>query len=231
MIHDQKVIVIIPAFNEELSIGSVIRDIPSIVDHIIVVDNNSTDATAVTAAKNGAIVVSERKRGYGAACLAGIAAASLYEPDIIVFMDGDYSDYPEEIMKLLHPILHENCEFVIGSRTLGIHQKGALLPQARIGNFIACTLIRIFWGMRFTDLGPFRAIRYTSLLHLSMQDLTWGWTVEMQIKAAKKKYGCTEVPVQYRKRIGTSKITGTLSGSIKAGYKILSTIIYHAIAT
>jgi len=231
MIDDQKIIVIIPAFNEELSIEAVLREIPPIVDHVIVVDNNSTDATANIANNNGAIVVSERKRGYGAACLAGLREAQLYAPDIIVFMDGDYSDYPEEIMSLIRPILYDNFEFVIGSRTRGRYQKGALLPQARIGNFIACTLIRLLWRERFTDLGPFRAIRFTSLLSLSMQDLTWGWTVEMQIKAAKKKYLCTEVPVRYRKRIGTSKITGTVSGSVKAGYKILSTIFSHAIGT
>lgn len=222
--------VIIPAYNEELSIGKVLADIPrDIVDEIIVADNGSTDETARIASQNGATVVAEMRRGYGHACLCGIdyIKSNKERPDVIVFLDGDYSDHPEEMSLLLKPIIEDGCDMVIGSRTKGNSEKGALLPQAVLGNALATSLIKLLYGQEFTDLGPFRAIKYDKLLELDMKDKTYGWTVEMQVKAAKKKYKCAEVPVSYRKRIGKSKVTGTLGGSLKAGYKILWTIFKY----
>jgi len=222
--------VIIPAYNEQLSIGKVLADIPrDIVDEIIVADNGSTDETARIASQAGATVVIEMRRGYGHACLCAIdyIKSKSERPDVIVFLDGDYSDHPEEMSLLLKPISEEACDMVIGSRTMGNSEKGALLPQAVLGNALATTLIKIFYEQEFTDLGPFRAVRFDRLLELDMKDKTYGWTVEMQIKAAKKKFKCSEVPVSYRKRIGKSKVTGTLGGSVKAGYKILWTIFRH----
>ncbi|MEX0999721.1 MAG: glycosyltransferase family 2 protein [Thermodesulfobacteriota bacterium] len=227
-----KILVIIPAYNEEESIGEVINDIPKeLVSEIVVVNNNSTDKTTTNAESAGATVVNEMQMGYGYACLKGIKyAQSLGEnerPDIIVFLDGDYSDYPEDIRGLVKPIIENDIDMVIGSRTLGNAEKGALLPQQVFGNWLATTLISFLYGLKFTDLGPFRAIKFNKLLELNMVDKTYGWTVEMQIKAAKQKFRCTEVPVNYRKRIGVSKITGTVSGSIKAGHKILWTIFKY----
>ena len=225
--------VIIPVLNEENAIAKVIADIPKTghngeitVQEIIVVDNGCTDNTAAIAKRNGARVVTEPRRGYGYACLAGIAALATAPPDIVVFLDGDYSDYPTDLLRLLHPIREGKAALVIGARTQG-DAKEALLPQARFGNWLACFLIHRFFGVRYTDLGPFRAIRYSELLTLNMQDKTFGWTVEMQLKAAKHGIPVCEVPVRYRKRIGTSKITGTFAGTLKAGYKILTTLIYH----
>ena len=195
------------------------------MQEIIVVDNGSTDDTAAIAEQNGARVVDEPRRGYGSACLAGIAALAEIPPDIVVFLDGDYSDYPTDLPRLLQPILEGRFVLVIGARKA--NARDALLPQARFGNWLTCLLIRRFFGVHYTDLGPFRAIRYSQLLALNMQDKTFGWTVEMQLKAAKQAIPACEVPVRYRKRIGTSKITGTLTGSLKAGYKILTTLIYH----
>ncbi len=220
----KKTVVIIPALNEERSIGQVIGDIPrDLVTEIVVVDNGSTDSTAQVASDSGATVIDEERRGYGQACLAGISyiKSSSYMPDIIVFLDGDYSDYPGEMKDLISPITEDGYDLVIGSRTIGERQKGALLPQALVGNYVATRLIKLFYGVSFTDLGPFRAIRYDKLLSLDMRDRTFGWTVEMQIKAAKKGLHCAEVPVSYRKRIGTSKITGTITGSFMAGVKII----------
>ncbi|MDX2127709.1 MAG: glycosyltransferase family 2 protein [Chloroherpetonaceae bacterium] len=223
-----KTVVIIPAYNEQASIGKVIADIPKEWVHtIIVVDNNSTDNTRLVAEEAGARVVFEPIRGYGRACLKGIASASELHPDVILFLDGDYSDFPEEIPLLLKPILERDVDLVIGSRISGNAELGALLPQARFGNWLSTRLIQWFWGYRFTDLGPFRAIRWNSLQALKMEDQTFGWTVEMQVKAAKLKLNTTEVPVSYRKRIGKSKITGTISGTFKAGYMILYTIFKH----
>ena len=219
----KKTVVIIPALNEERSIGQVIGDIPrDLVTEIVVVNNGSTDSTAQVASDSGATVVEEERRGYGQACLTGISYIknSSYLPDIIVFLDGDYSDYPQEMKDLISPITEEGYDLVIGSRTIGERQRGALLPQAFVGNYIATRLIKLLYRADFTDLGPFRAIRYDKLLSLGMRDRTFGWTVEMQVKAAKKGFRCTEVPVSYRKRIGTSKITGTISGSVMAGVKI-----------
>lgn len=227
-----KILLIIPAFNEEESIGKVISDIPKdLVKEVVVVNNSSTDETAANASSAGATVIDETQRGYGYACLKGIEyAASKTEnerPDIIVFLDGDYSDYPEDMSRLVKPIIEDDVDMVIGSRALGNAEEGALLPQQVFGNWLATTLVRFLYGIKFTDLGPFRAIKFDKLLELNMTDKTYGWTVEMQVKAAKEKFKCTEIPVSYRKRIGVSKIAGTLNGSIKAGYKILWTIFKY----
>ena len=224
-----RILVIIPAYNEEESIGKVINDIPKdLVNEIVVVNNNSSDETHARAESAGATVLDETRMGYGHACLKGIeyaeSKAENERPDIIVFLDGDYSDYPEEMRALVRPIIKDNMDMVIGSRNLGNSEQGALLPQQVFGNWLAITLIKFLYGMKFTDLGPFRAIKFDKFLQLNMTDTTYGWTVEMQVKAAKEKFKCAEVPVSYRKRIGVSKIAGTLSGSIKAGYKILWTI-------
>ena len=222
--------VIIPVYNEEGSIGLVIGDLPKeIVNEVVVVNNLSTDNSVEVAKQAGATVVDQDKRGYGNACLKGIeyVDAKAVKPYILVFLDGDYSDHPEELPALLKPIIEDDYDLVIGSRTTGSQEKGAMLPQAVFGNFLATSLIRLFYGFNFTDLGPFRVIKYESLKSLEMQDTTFGWTVEMQVKALKKGLKCIEVPVSYRKRIGVSKITGTLTGTVKAGYKIIWTIFKY----
>ena len=221
MYSDKKIAVIIPAFNEEDSISRVITDIPEFVDETIVVNNCSNDNTAEVAQQSGATVLTENEKGYGAACLKGIDYAKTKNYDIIVFLDGDYSDYPEEMNLIIEPIIKDNYDFVLGSRLIGKREKGAMLPQALFGNWLAGLLINIFWKYKFTDLGPFRAIKLPSLLQLNMVDRNFGWTVEMQIKAAKHKLKTLEVPVSYRKRIGKSKVTGTIQGTIKASAKIL----------
>ena len=221
-----RISVIIPVFNEQDAIEKVIGDIPdNLPTEIIVVDNGSTDQTAKLAAAMGARIVRENRRGYGSACLAGIAATN--DPDIVVFLDGDYSDHPNEMPDLIAPILENRADLAIGSRVLGNSEPGALMIQARFGNRLATSLIKILFGVSYTDLGPFRAIRYLALLDLNMRDKTFGWTVEMQIKAAKQALKIQEVPVSYRKRIGVSKITGTLKGTLKAGWKILFTIFRY----
>lgn len=223
-----RISVILPAFNEESSIGLVLDDLPQARLHqIIVVNNASTDNTAEVARQHGATVVDEPRRGYGSACLRGIA--TLDAPDIVVFLDADYSDYPEEIDLLVQPIAGDEQDFVLGSRMLLPESRKALLPQARYGNQLAVFLIRLFFGYRFTDLGPFRAIRYTSLKEIGMRDTNFGWTVEMQIKAVKQGLRIQEVPVRYRWRVGVSKITGTVSGTFKAGTKIIYTIFKYLI--
>ncbi len=218
--------VVIPALDEEQAIGKVLRDIPEGASQVVVVDNGSRDRTAEVARGLGAEVVAEPRRGYGQACLTGIA--QLDRPDIVVFLDGDYSDYPEEMSALVVPLLTGEADMVIGSRTLGQREKGALLPQARFGNWLSTLLIRLLFGVSFTDLGPFRALRFDALQRLAMQDRDFGWTVEMQVKAARLGLRAVEVPVRYRRRIGTSKITGTLSGTLRAGHKILWTIFRYA---
>lgn len=226
MRSNSKISVIIPAFNEANSIAKVIQAIPSWVDEIIVVDNGSTDGTGSIAQDCGARVIHETKRGYGTACLTGIAA--IQTTDVVVFLDGDFSDYPEDMHLLVDPILAGQAEMVIGSRILGNPEPGALVLQARFGNMLACYLIHLFWKKRFTDLGPFRAIRFPTLQQLGMKDPNYGWTVEMQIRAAQQNVQSIEVPVRYRKRIGKSKVSGTIRGVIGAGTKILGTIFWAA---
>ncbi|MGD1893138.1 MAG: glycosyltransferase family 2 protein [Cyclobacteriaceae bacterium] len=222
--------VIIPAFNEQNSVGKVIRDIPSEwVTEVVVVNNNSNDDTVCVAREAGATVLEEPEQGYGNACLKGIDYISRQDekPDIVVFMDADYSDYPEELPQVIQPILEDKADMVIGSRALGQRERGSMTPQQVFGNWLATRLLRWLYGAHFTDLGPFRAIRYDSLMALDMQDRTYGWTVEMQVKAAQQKLRFTEVPVRYRQRIGVSKVSGTIKGTIMAGYKIIWTIIKY----
>mgnify|MGYP001026546769 FL=1 len=225
---NQKISVIIPAYNEEKSIGKVVGDISrELVQHVIVVNNNSTDQTREVAEKAGAIVLNETRKGYGWACLMGIDKAYELDTDIIVFLDGDYSDYPDEIIDVVRPILEENMDLVIGSRVLGKREKGSLTPQQVFGNWLATRLMRIFYRAKFSDLGPFRAIKTESLRKLKMADKTYGWTIEMQIKAAKQKMNFCEVPVKYRKRIGVSKVSGTVKGTVLAGIKIIFTVFKY----
>lgn len=222
--------VIIPALNEEHSIAKVIDEIPkSLVREIIVCDNDSEDATAKRAAATGATVLVEQEKGYGAACLKGIAYVNSLnsKTDIIVFLDGDYSDYPQEMERVVTPILNKKADMVIGSRALGTKEKGSLTPQQLFGNWLATLLLRWFYGVKFTDLGPFRAIKLHALNSLHMKDRNYGWTVEMQIKAAKQRLVSVEVPVNYRKRIGFSKVSGTVKGTMLAGYKIILTLFKY----
>ena len=231
----QKIKVIIPAYNEEDSIAKVINDIPTIVDEIIVISNNSTDKTEENAANAGATVLKESKRGYGYACLKGmdyIASTSLSDQEkkstIVVFLDGDYSDYPEQLTELVAPIINDNIDLVIGSRVKELRETGSMTPQQVFGNWLATFLMNFFFGAKFTDLGPFRAIKYQKLLQLKMEDKTYGWTVEMQLKAIKQHFSYIEVPMKYRNRIGISKVSGTLKGSILAGVKILGWIFKYS---
>lgn len=231
-----RVWVLIPAHNEERALPLVLSDLP-IVGRVIVVDNASTDATAVVASDFGADVVREARRGYGSACLAGIVkvrelvTAGDAAPEVIVFLDGDYSDYSEELPRLVRPILEGTADFVLGSRLAGEREPGAMPPQSVYGNRLACRLMRVLWGAQYTDLGPFRAISWKALHRLGMQDTNFGWTVEMQIKAHLAGLPTEEIPVRYRRRIGVSKISGTVTGTIKAGAKILYTIGKYAWTT
>lgn len=226
-----RVSVIIPVFNERDSLPLVVRDVPRPpVSEIVVVDNASTDGTDRIARDLPVRVIREERRGYGSACLAGVAALESSPPDVLVFLDGDYSDHPEELPRLLEAI-EGGAELVIGSRTLGQREKGALLPQARFGNLLACFLIRLLFGHRYTDLGPFRAIRWSAYQRLGMADRDFGWTCEMQVKALRAGLVTAEVPVSYRRRVGVSKITGTVFGTLRAGYKILWTIARYALGS
>lgn len=222
--------VIIPAYNEQDSISNVIKDIPKIVDEIIVISNNSTDNTVVNAEKAGATVLSENKKGYGFACLKGMKYISKQKtkPDIVVFLDGDYSDFPEQLTEIVAPIINDNIDFVIGARVKKLREAGSMTPQQIFGNWLATFLMNLFFGAKFTDLGPFRAIKYNKLLALKMEDETYGWTVEMQLKVLKQKMSYIEIPVKYRNRIGVSKVSGTVKGSIFAGIKILSWIFKYS---
>ena len=222
--------VIIPAYNEQDSIAKVIKDIPKIVDEIIVISNNSTDDTEINAQNAGATVLIERLKGYGYACLKGMdyIAKQKTKPEIVVFLDGDYSDYPEQLTEIIDPIIKNNIDFVIGSRIKELREVGSMTPQQIFGNWLATSLMKLFFGAKFTDLGPFRAIKYNKLLNLKMEDKTYGWTVEMQLKALKQKLNYVEVPMKYRNRIGVSKVSGTVKGSIFAGIKILSWIFKYS---
>jgi len=222
--------VIIPAYNEQDSIANVITEIPSVVSEVIVVNNNSTDNTVAIAEKVGATVLTETNKGYGYACLKGMEYISLQneKPDIIVFLDGDYSDYPAELTKIIAPILTNDIDLVIGARVPELREKYSVTPQQIFGNWLACFLMKILFKSTFTDLGPFRAIKYNKLLALNMSDKTYGWTVEMQLKALKQQFSYVEVPVNYKKRIGVSKVSGTIKGAIFAGVKILTWIFKYS---
>jgi len=222
--------VIIPAYNEEKSIAKVIQDLPSTVDEIVVVSNNSSDETVGVAKKAGATVLTEKRRGYGYACLKGISyiKSQSIKPDIIVFLDGDYSDYPNELNKLIAPITNEDFDFVLGARSKKLREKGSMTIPQIFGNWLATSLMAFFFSSKFTDLGPFRAIKYNKLIDLNMKDKTYGWTVEMQLKAIKRNYLYKEIHVKYRNRIGVSKVSGTLKGTIFAGIKILYWIIKYS---
>ena len=222
--------VIIPAYNEENAIVKVLNEIPDIVSEVIVVDNNSTDTTSANAKNGGATVLFEEKKGYGYACLKGLEYVNELDikPDIVVFLDGDYSDYPEELLKIINPIIADNVDFVIGARVKEFRELGSMTPQQVFGNWLACFLMRLFFNSKFTDLGPFRAIKYDKLLELSMQDKTYGWTVEMQLKVLKKGFSYIEIPVRYKNRIGVSKVSGTVKGTIMAGIKIIGWIFKYA---
>ena len=221
--------VIIPAYNEETSIANVLADIPKdLVREILVCNNASTDTTAEVARRNGATVLDQPNMGYGSACLKGIEYLRNKpleeQPQIVVFLDGDYSEHPEEMRQLVEPIIVKDIDMVIGSRALGDMESGAMQPQQIFGNWLATNLIKLFYGYEFTDLGPFRAIKFDKLIEIEMEDPDFGWTVEMQVKAAKFKLKCTEIAVTYRRRIGVSKVSGTVKGTFLAGHKILWTI-------
>jgi len=232
---DQQIKVIIPAYNEQDSIAHVINDIPSIVNEVIVISNNSTDNTEKNAKEAGATVLKENRKGYGYACLKGmeyISTISLSDPakkpDIIVFLDGDYSDYPEQLTEIVAPIVNDNIDFVIGARVKRLREQGSMTPQQIFGNWLATFLMGVLFRAKFTDLGPFRAIKYDKLLALNMEDKTYGWTIEMQLKALKQKFAYVEIPMKYRNRIGVSKVSGTVKGSIMAGIKILGWIFKYS---
>ncbi|MDB9964583.1 glycosyltransferase family 2 protein [Vicingaceae bacterium] len=225
------IVVIIPAFNEENAVGKVVAEIPKhLVSEVIVVNNNSTDQTSAAALAKGATVLFEATKGYGIACLKGmdyLTNTRKEATDIVVFLDADYSDYPEQMIEMVKPIQENKADMIIGSRALGKREDGSMTVPQVFGNWLATSLIHLFYGHKFTDLGPFRAIRYSSLIALDMQDKTYGWTGEMQVKALKQKLRCQEVPVDYRNRIGFSKISGTVKGTILAGYKIVTTIFKY----
>lgn len=224
--------VIIPAYNEEGAIGKVIAEIPNIVSEVIVVNNNSTDNTAEVAKSAGATVLFEPNAGYGYACLKGMEYISHFDsaqrPDIVVFLDGDYSDYPSELTRIVAPILEDDIDFVVGARVKELSEKGSMTLPQRFGNGLSTKLMKLFFNSTFTDLGPFRAIKYEKLLELKMEDKTYGWTVEMQLKVLKKKFTYAEIPVKYKNRIGVSKVSGTVKGAIFAGVKILTWIFKYS---
>lgn len=221
--------VIIPAFNEQNAVGKVVDEIPDFIRHIVVVNNNSDDNTKANAINAGAIVVDEPQKGYGKACLTGMAYIGSLEvqPDIVVFLDADYSDYPGEMIEVVKPIVEGKADFVVGSRAKGDREGGSMTFPQIFGNWLATTLMRWIYGLDYSDLGPFRAIKWGSLLSLQMEDQDYGWTIEMQIKAGKHGLKITEVPVNYKKRIGVSKVSGTVEGTVMAGYKIIWAIFKY----
>lgn len=225
----KKIKVIIPAFNEEKAIANVINEIPKTVSEIIVISNNSTDNTIKVAEEAGATVLSENRKGYGYACLKGLEYISKQDmkPDIVVFLDGDYSDYPEELTKIIAPILNDNIDFAVGARVASLREQHSMTPQQIFGNWLATFLMALFFKAKFSDLGPFRAIKYEKLLALNMQDKTYGWTVEMQLKVLKQNMSYVEIPVRYKNRIGVSKVSGTVKGSVMAGIKIIGWIFKY----
>lgn len=227
MIAGRSVGVIIPALNEEASIGIVLDSLSASFDRVVVVDNGSTDRTAVIAMSKGAVVVSEKQRGYGAACLRGIEELRSSPPDVVLFIDADASDHPDDALQVATLVANGSCSFCVGSRVRGSHEEGSLTPLQQFGNWLSTMLIRVLWNVDYSDLGPLRAITWDVLETFAMKDRTWGWTIEMQIKAAKLRVSLIEIPVRYRVRIGTSKISGTIVGSIKAGVKIIATIIRY----
>lgn len=218
------VAVLIPAYNEAPSIAQVLKALPDSVTEVVVIDNDSNDQTTEIAKKNGATVLYEVRKGYGYACLKGMEYLENNPPELVVFLDGDYSDYPEELDQLIAPLRKEDVDFVLGARVKSLREKGSLTPQQLFGNWLACLLMSWLYNSRFTDLGPFRAIRWETLQSLGMQDKTYGWTVEMQLKVLRRKIPYIELPVRYRNRIGTSKVSGTVKGTFMAGYKILGWI-------
>jgi len=225
-----KIVVVIPAYNEGESIGKVVNDIPKEwVSDVIVCSNNSTDNTIEVAKKAGAIVLEESQKGYGWACMKGINYANQMDvkPDIIVFLDGDYSDYPQELSLVVNPIIENNVDLVIGSRALGQQESGSMTFPQRFGNWLSTRMMHLFYGVKYSDLGPFRAIKFDKLLQLNMSEMTFGWTIEMQIKAAKHKMKSCEVPVNYKVRIGESKVSGTVKGAVMAGVKIIWSIFKY----
>ncbi|MFK8045567.1 MAG: glycosyltransferase family 2 protein [Crocinitomicaceae bacterium] len=226
----KNIAVVIPAVNEEASIGKVIEALPSeYIMKVVVGNNGSTDNTKIVAEEAGAVVVDESRKGYGWACLKAMdhIATWTIKPEIVVFIDGDFSDYPEELPKVVAPILKNDIDLVIGSRALGEKVKGSMTVPQVFGNWLATRLMRVFYGVKYTDLGPFRAIKYEKLLDLRMADKTYGWTIEMQLKAANHKLSYTEVPVNYKKRIGVSKVSGTIKGTFMAGYKIIGAVFKY----
>jgi glycosyltransferase involved in cell wall biosynthesis len=227
----KKIKVIIPAYNEENAIAKVIAEIPPFVEEIIVVSNNSSDKTEEVAKNAGDTVLSERRKGYGYACLKGLEYIEQQKtkPDIVVFLDGDYSDYPEELTQLIEPIINQHIDFVVGARNSKLREKGSMTPQQVFGNGLASFLMKLFFNANFTDLGPFRAIKYPKLVQLRMEDKTYGWTVEMQLKVLKQKMSYVEIPVRYKNRIGTSKVSGTVKGTLMAGIKIIGWILKYSI--
>lgn len=225
---DERVAVVIPALNEETSLPLVLADLPR-GPRVVVVDNGSTDRTADVAAAGGAEVVREPRRGYGRACLAGLAHLRARPPHVVAFLDADHSDHPEELPAVVSPVLRGEADLVLGSRELGVRESGAVLPHQRLGNRFACALVRLVTGHRYTDLGPFRAVRWEALERLGMRDPDFGWTIEMQIKAVRAGLRVIEIPVRYRRRVGESKISGTVAGSVRAGTKILLTVLRHAV--
>lgn len=224
---DLKIVVIIPALNEEAAIGQVVREIPPLASNVIVVDNGSTDRTAERAREAGACVVREQRKGYGYACLRGMEETG--DAEVIVFLDGDYSDFPEEMGLLIEPIAARDADLVIGSRIRGRREKGAMLPHSFAANILFSLALRLLCGLKVTDIGPFRAIKYDRLISLGMEEGTYGWTLEMMIKAAKRNLRVVEVPVSYRKRIGRSKVSGSLWESLKAGAKMIHTMMRYVL--